>query len=198
MLKKYVKRFSQSMMSGLAAAGPTSTVTVSTSPDGKTKTTVHKITMGNDEVDSVAPEYRWPPASRKVIDDEVDDHQAEDHPRSGRYLDAKEHRYVRRPHLSSCSSTTTTATTTTGEEGFGSEPSLDEANTIKSRGMASSLPREGMLSPVNAQLLVRKPSNCSTNSSLSSCSEGLSEMIAQLRCTLFYYPLVFPRLLLIL
>lgn len=166
MLKKYAKRFSRSVMGGLGPGAKTTAAAAVTPAresnllDGKSMNTYATIEEDQSEV------YRWPPHSRKVIDDEVSG--GEESRKSPR----RPHRRCR-SHLSSCSTTTSAST---GEEGFGSESSLEELRITSHR----------LAPPVD---LKTKSSSISSLSSTGSDS-GVSETVSHLRSALFYYPLV--------
>lgn len=156
MLKKYAKRFSRTVMGGLGPGIRRPGAAVLLSPG---------------DIDTA--EFRWPPQSRKVVDDELVREETAGgggdsigRPKQGTLI-AKDRCRV---HLSSCSTT---------EEGFGSESSLE---VVASRQSDES------------RQLIRRPSSTSTSSSglssVSSSSDGLLDIINQLRCTLYYYALV--------
>lgn len=183
MLKKYAKRFSRSVMGGLGPGGKTAGYEDGGRARNITGTTYLAHHNASEDPSQEVP--RWPPHSRKVIDDEIDDEEkiAQKGP-----LNAKG---CRRTHLSSCSSNATTATNSTGEEGFGSESSLEELRMLSvmkpsgQRHRSSSRLRDGELTGKSSSL----------SSISSSASEGISEVVSQLRCTLLYYALVLRSVL---
>lgn len=199
MLKKYVKRLSRSVMGGLGP-GETPAVTGDSCGGGKSITTspdlCHKNANGRD---SASENFHWPPHSRKVIDDEEgqqDQEEEEADKTKGQEgvdqtspLNGKRRDRVCRPHLSSCSSN---STSTTGEEGFGSESSLEELRLIsqmKRRAPKGDRPIVG-----GEGALTVKSSSTSTLSSLSSLGsseKSLLEMASRLGSALFHYALVF-------
>lgn len=156
MLKKYAKRFSRTVMGGL---GP-----------GIRRPGAAVLLSPGDTAEASSEKFRWPPQSRKVVDDELVIEQTTGgesigKPKRGTLI-AKD---ICRVHLSSCSTT---------EEGFGSGSSLDVSS------------KESQ----DSSKLIRTSSSTSTSSSVlssvSSSSDGLLDMINQLRCTLYYYALV--------
>lgn len=183
MLKKYAKRFSRSVMGGL---GPGAKAAGHCDDGGgrainATSATILGHNTINEE-DPVSDVYRWPPHSRKVIDDEI----GEEKERSP--LNA---RGCQRKHLSSCSSNATTATYSTGEEGFGSESSLEELRMLSVMRPTGVRHNGGSrLADDEGDGLKAAAKSSSLSSLASSASEGLSDMVSHLRCTLFYYALV--------
>lgn len=182
MLKKYAKRFSRSVMGGL---GPGGKISGHDEVGGRARniTGTTYLSHHNASEDPSQEVPRWPPHSRKVIDDEIDDEEKEKIAQKGP-LNAKG---CRRTHLSSCSSNATTATNSTGEEGFGSESSLEELRMLSVMKPSGQRHRSG--SRLRDGELTGKSSSLSSISS--SASEGISEVVSQLRCTLLYYALVF-------
>lgn len=203
MLKKYAKRFSRSVMGGLGPGCAQASIAAQECVKGGGRATTMLVGHKNPALEI----SRWPPHSRKVIDDEEgtedpgaarEEEEEDEQCRRRRRispLNAKRCDRVCKPHLSSCSSN---ATSTSTEEGFGSESSLEELRMLSQmqrRPVQPAVRRsEGKL--VNASSegdLAVKSSSTSTLSSIasSSASDSLAEMVSHLRSTLFYYALVF-------
>lgn len=199
MLKKYAKRFSRSVMGGL---GPTpAKAHTEECKIGSRSILISRQKSSLDNNDPLAEIYRWPPHSRKVIDDEDEEEEAQDEKTRSPPVPKRRSDRVCRTHLSSCSSNATTATTSTGEEGFGSESSLEElrsnpkihvqeADEQRTTERNKKKTSKGRIA--GGELLAINSSSTYTLSSLSSTgSESVWDVVSQLRSTLFYYALVF-------